>query len=354
MSFTTLIFGNGLGRAINNDFFALDKGIFKVWNQRGDLEISHDVKESILSCLPRVNGKRPKIPVSEEQLQLLHEIRNACRKIRDVEPASVEWLSETFREFPESIEEFVAKVSYHFHTYPNLNQEKRHSVFVDGLSKFIKKYRSHIATLNYDNLLYQPLIDKEILKGWDGHLVDGFYRNKGFSNSHLVRRTHNKDMGWYLHLHGSPLFCDTDYGIIKKITQYELPESFEISPLARRHVVLAHSQDKPQIIGESPILKTYWRYFSKALAQSTYIYIFGYGGGDNHLNKEIALWAEQRLELNKSITIKIVERKTSTDIDIRKNYWSKKFSTEEFQVPVTNIKMQRLSNILDFNWEREL
>ena len=40
---------------------------------------------------------------------------------------------------------------------------------------FIKNTKSHVATLNYDKLLYDEFIKEEICKGYSGYLVDGFY-----------------------------------------------------------------------------------------------------------------------------------------------------------------------------------
>lgn len=52
--------------------------------------------------------------------------------------------------------------------------------FVRPLIAFIQDTRSHVATLNYDALLYRPMISEEILRGYNGELVDGFQEQRGF------------------------------------------------------------------------------------------------------------------------------------------------------------------------------
>ena len=352
MSFVTLIFGNGLGRAVDNKFFALDKGIHKVWNDSGSLKIKKEIKESILSCLPKVGGRKPLIPESEEQLQKLHEVSNYCKRLREIEPDDPVWLTEVFKEFPEAVDEFIAKVSYHFHTYVGLEFHDEYIAFVDSLSKFIKSYCCHLATLNYDNLLYQPLIESGVLSGYSGHLIDGFNGAK-FNSDFLVRKEHQRNkLGWYLHLHGTPLFYE-DRKNVRKLNQRNLADSFTEKPLKRRHVVLRHANDKPEIIDASKILKTYWRFLSKALRQSSWVYIVGYGGADEHLNREVATWAEQCFVLGKDFTVKVVERKTEASDKTRKEYWSSKLSIDEFIFPVKNIEIERLDNILSFDWGKE-
>ena len=346
MSFTTIIVGNGLGRALDHKYYPLKKGIKSVWES--DLE--DRVKKSILSCLPQEGEVKPTIPTSEDDLLTLHEVTNSCRKLRSLEPKKYKWLTSKFRVFPEAIDEFVARVSYYYHQYDVSKLTTEYDKFVEGISKYIKRNCTHVATLNYDNLLSQPLIEKEVLKGYSGHLIDGFH-SSGFAKENLNRR--NKTLGWYLHLHGSPLFYESDSGKIKKYSQAELADSFNAKEILRRHVVLCHTKNKPSVIVESGLLKTYWNYFSKALRQTDVIYLVGYGGGDEHLNKQISNWAEQQRGKGQDYQITIVEYKgMDTTLPERRNFWLETFSIE-YKFPSANLKIKRLNNILTFDWDKE-
>lgn len=354
MAFTTFIFGNGLGRAID-PYFELRRGIKDVWKESGDWELSKDVKKSIINCLSEDGGVKPTIPSSEDQLITLHEVTNLCRRLRELEPDDPKWLTEKFRKLPEAIDEFIAKVSFHFHRFDSSLLPTEYFDFVNGLSQFIRKQPSHLATLNYDNLLYLPLIENSILDGYNGHLIDGFH-SSGFNSKNLVRVGRNrKKLGWYLHLHGSPLFYLDAQGRTKKYSQTFLENSFNLPTPRKRHVVLCHTKDKPQVIADSRLLQSYWRYFSKALKQSNVIYIFGYGGADEHLNKEISSWIELQIEQENDFFVKIVEWKDPlvTLVD-RKKFWAEKFSTEEFTASKDDIKIKRLENILQFDWNQEI
>jgi len=91
--------------------------------------------------------------------------------------------------------------------------------FENSVVDYVRETKSHVATLNYDKLLYQSLIENEILSGFDGTLVDGML-NRGFDEKALERR-YGKDFGYYLHLHGSPLFYE-HRGNVRKWQRHEL------------------------------------------------------------------------------------------------------------------------------------
>jgi hypothetical protein len=74
------------------------------------------------------------------------------------------------------------------------------------LINFVSSTKSHVATLNYDKLLYEEFINAGICSGFSGQLVDGF-TSSGFDSSNLVR-LYGRNFGYYMHLHGSPLFKD--------------------------------------------------------------------------------------------------------------------------------------------------
>lgn len=169
---------------------------------------------------------------------------------------------------------FLYRTAMQFH-------QREHALpsdFTAPLASFIHETSSHIATLNYDNLLYQPMIESYVLRGYSGALVDGLI-NAGFSEDNLVRKF-GRDFGYYMHLHGSPLFVDRDDCIVK-LRQSELEEGDEV---VGSHIVLTHVKHKETLISASPLLSAYWDYLTKALSESEEAVLFGYSGADRHLN----------------------------------------------------------------------
>ncbi len=229
----------------------------------------------------------------------------------------VHWLSEEGQEFPVAVGNYLHKVATDLHLYEGRLPRN----FIDPLIDFIRRTGSHVATLNYDKLLYEPFIDSGLLAGYNGVLVDGMLR-AGFSEDALERRNGN-DFGYYLHLHGSPLFYDDDLGVTRKRDRHEL------SPLADQgsdHIVLTHVHHKRSVIGASPVLSAYWNYLNFCLAESERIVVFGYSGGDNHLNAVIAAHAQSK-------HVQVVEWDgVDANMDNRVAYWCRKFKTEDLEL----------------------
>lgn len=200
--------------------------------------------------------------------------------------------------------------------------------FLNPLVQFLNNTQSHIATLNYDNLLYQSLIERNVLSGYDGDLVDGFHRTTGFDESNM-ERLYNRNFGYYLHLHGSLLFVDQN-GRIVKISQGDMGlYENSISP----HIVLTHVKHKPTVIDSSPLLRAYWKYFNFAINESEHIVVFGYSGEDIHLNSLIKSQTKNR-------NIIIVEWEGCESWQERNKFWIESF--------ITKVKLHHTKNILDF------
>lgn len=175
---------------------------------------------------------------------------------------------------------------------------------------FVKKTKSHVATLNYDKLLYDEFISAKICDGFSGQLVDGF-PDSGFDGSCLVRK-YSKSFGYYMHLHGSPLFRD------KGNVTYKLATS-DISKgniFGSKHIVLTHIPHKPSVITASEVLSTYWNYLILSLSEVEEIILFGYSGCDTHLNKILKMYANSK-------TKRIVEWDGDSFTDQqRQNFWN--------------------------------
>lgn len=199
--------------------------------------------------------------------------------------------------------------------------------FFGSLAEFVSTTRSHVATLNYDKLIYSYFIDHRVLDGYDGALVDGIVA-AGFSETNLIRR-YGRDFGYYLHLHGSPLFMQ-DHDVIYKIPRHRL--SLDMEDFST-HLVLTHVKFKTSVINSSPILASYWDYFSRALNEVQEVILFGYSGCDRHLNAILN---------NRSAgkRIRVVEWAGNGIEHVRQNYWRTQLGMAA--------EIQSLDNITDF------
>ena len=162
-------------------------------------------------------------------------------------------------------------------------------------------------------------------------LVDGMIK-KGFSNDSLVRKYSNK-FGYYLHLHGSPLFYSKE-NHYKKHPRNWLAEGKNIPS---NHIVLTHFSKKTSVIAASEILSTYWDLLSFAINESSEIILFGYSGLDKHLNQLLKFNAESK-------PIRVVEWSEADKEENRKKIWRNELGRD--------VCLIRLNNILEFkNWE---
>ncbi|MGE0526862.1 MAG: hypothetical protein AB7G93_23510 [Bdellovibrionales bacterium] len=341
MSFSTLLFGNGLGRALDPAYFGIETGIRAVWDDE-DALITRDSKQSIIQCLPAIAGARPAIPTGENDLEILHRVVTACGLISQVENGARIWLTDHGHRFPQVIEHLIGRIAHYFHRCATTSAQ--FDAFIAGVVTFVRENNAHVATLNYDNLLYQPLIDADILAN-NGHLLDGF-AGLFFDESHMER--FNRRKGWYLHLHGSPLFYD-DGETIRKITQPNLDDSFDPPNVLHRHIVLNHTRIKPEIISGSKLLSTYWEMFGKALDESRRIVIFGYGGLDTHLNKRIAEWVRWKKRAREAFDLFVVERDDPAETRAsRRQFWRERIGGGELHD--RDFRLFLLPNILEFTW----
>lgn len=305
-----LIFGNGIGRALDNDYFSLERALQSAWDDPSVL--TEDQKGLIRQCLPQsVIETDPAVaPKSEDELDILQRILAACDEISKQEVGNgPTWLTANGRMFPTAIKSYIHRAACHFHQGPySLPAD-----FATPLKDFILSTRSHVATLNYDELLYRSFVGSEVFRGYSC-MFDGF--NGAFDDAKLVRRDPIRQC-YYLHLHGSPLFYSTHNGDIHKAGMSSL-SSF--AGYSSNHLVLTHVKHKTSVIAASPVLMSYWNRLAEACHESEAIVLVGYSGGDIHLNQLIRNYiGEKRLE--------IVERKKpdyagNDGILTRQKYWN--------------------------------
>ncbi|MBT8152979.1 SIR2 family protein [Epibacterium ulvae] len=262
---------------MSNEEYDLSMALQTAWDDNAVLSNEH--KKLIHRCLPEevLESDITMAPKEEEQLDKLQRVLAACDEIAKVEiSGSVGWLNDTGRQFPDAIRRYIHRAATYFH---QLNHSLPNE-FVTALVESVKDTGSHIATLNYDALLYQSFIGSSLF-GNRPSLIDGFQGS--FSEENLVRYRPS-EQGFYLHLHGSPLYYTSQAGDIKKTS---LAGVNGLIGHSSTHLVLAPVQHKAAVISASPLLRNYWAKLGEAMTESDSLVLFGYGGNDIHLNNMI-------------------------------------------------------------------
>ncbi len=315
-----LIFGNGLGMAIDAHHYSLTNALNTVW---GDDNLWNDTeyRNLIKNCIP--SGQ---CPISEEELDKLHLVSTSCDYLNNFPNtiAGTHWLSEYGQEFTQATQEYIHTVASHLFDSANTLP----SAFKTALIDFVRTTKSHVATLNYDKLLYEEFINAGICSGFSGQLVDGF-TNSGFDSSNLVR-LYGRNFGYYMHLHGCPLFKDSN-GITHKLSTSQISSG---NIFASKHIVLTHIPHKPSVITASEVLSTYWNYLILSLSEVKEIILFGYSGCDTHLNRILKVHANSKI---KTIVEWDGDGQTAQQ---RQQFWDGELGA--------NVNLQRIPDITQF------
>lgn len=335
-----IIFGNGLGRALDNDHFNLPSAMRQVWADERCL--TENQKELIATAIEGVEVENG--PENEDQLFGTQLALLACEILEHAtnDETLEKWLTEDALGYPDALNMYTYEVARHFHNHGLvLDFCENWQPFIDTLVSFIFRSKSHVATLNYDTLLYEPFnelhdIDGQQIRlcdGFNGTLLDGYTRGQGFSAQNMKRLYNPERKAFYMHLHGSPLFVDDRRGNPEKLTRAQLQEQ---QGDRRSHIVLTHGEMKPVVISSSKVLQMYWAHLPLAIEEAEEIILFGYSGLDEHLNKKLK---NHRVDT----PVRVVER-THEDQDQRANYWQRKLGCVA--------EVVSLENILEFvDWE---
>lgn len=314
---SVIVFGNGLGMALSVKDFLLGEAVFDVWYSG---LVSEDQKELILSCIEQ----NLEFPHSEDQMKEMYSALYACETLLSLRESS-EWLTKKSLGYPSAVYNFVHNVTKFLFRKSLNNSIVIPEDFSSALVSYIRESKSHIATLNYDSLIFNILKNNKLIGSEDNILRDGFKRSV-FNRENLFRKNEH-DYSWYLHLHGSPLFYGSD--TVRKLAIKDLIEGKSVSDLGR-NVVLTNFDNKVNVIDSSSILKTYWEFFDLSLDQCAAVTLFGYSGADRHLNEMIAK--------NRNVkTIKVVEWLGAGPKNGRKSFWEEALAREVIYVPKENI-----------------
>ncbi len=329
---STIIFGNGLGMAIRPDIFSLNDCANKAMLSK-DYSLSYDKLELIKACLPQSNTL-DSFDFSEENMKELQEILFCCRRINGIETntsVSCGWLNEHGKKFDEYMREFSFNIARYLVEYAvPVSQtrffDEKYNAFEISLSEYIKASHSHLATLNYDTILYDMACRNNLFKG-KKCLFDGLIKGKPFSNGSILRPDALKS-SYYLHLHGSPLFYQNSKGEVYKYDRKDLKElQFSVEQangnFCGSFLVLAPPEHKSAIINSSPLLLKYWHCLAEAIQESDCVVIVGCSGEDKHLNDYITT------TINKKTNVYIVEwNGNSHDF----NYWRDMYNSNNVKL----------------------
>lgn len=115
-----VVFGNGLGRAIDNDYFDLEKALQTAWDNPTALDDKQ--RQLIWQCLPSdlLEEEKLRAPGSEAELDTLQRVLAACDEISKHEYDGGEsWLSENGKKFPFAIRSYIHCAASYFHQSPH-------------------------------------------------------------------------------------------------------------------------------------------------------------------------------------------------------------------------------------------
>jgi hypothetical protein len=319
---STLIFGNGIGMAISPSTFGL-VDIVKSSMKEPRYSMPEDKRTLIRLCMKK-DMEKTRETFSENHLETVQRFMSYCEEMMAV-GHDKGWLNEDGRNFRSYVHEFVFNVAKYL-TIRCTKQAEAYKafssnddpfvLFIKNLCEYVKVTKSHVATVNYDAILYNNFLETGILKGYSGFLIDGFL-SSGFAAKNLNRKD-VKALGYYLHLHGSPLYYNKE-DVVYKYTRSQLEDAMfgGIEDASHgRHIVLTHSDYKMPIIQSSQVLREYWKLLEVCFEESDNIVLIGCSGNDWHLNDLI-----RSRSVGKRIWV--VEWEGAGDEEIRKCFWAK-------------------------------
>ena len=348
MSKKLIIIGNGLGMALNPEHFSLANAMNRVWD--GD---SLDTKQKeLIGALKGIDAGTG--PTGEDELIATQIALGLLSDFRDRlgDDALDRWFTGYAKNFPHTLRRYIFEIAFDLYSYevPAAKQNLWEN-FTQHFIKFIMETKSHVATLNYDDLIYEKVVNGVVIDGkkWMPQEVqpgkkfpyirDGFI-NRGYPQFRQDSFDFSGDCGFYLHLHGTPLFATKGSQHIK-LPRCDMSFNEETR---RRHIILANPKDKRELISQSEILDNLWKkQLPRCIREANEIIVFGYSGLDEHLNERLAdakatkkwviEWSRTKHALHDSEIIEGAEVSAE-------QFWTKKLGQ--------NVQVKRLDNILDF------
>ncbi len=335
MSRKLIVVGNGLGMALDNTKFSLPHAMPKVWHEK----LERNERELIADFIPGIDVSTE--PQEESRLINAQVALSAFDILQsgfghDYAKNLKEWFSKPNQhtDLENALNKFTFEVAREFdRTSETFHDDEKLKNFWRNLKAHLGTHKSHIATFNYDTALYTKYLDDPFFE--EKTVLQDCFRS-GFLKPTLGKV--ECERGLYLHLHGSPLFHDT----IQKRNRSELNSHTAES---RNHIILSDASLKPLLIAKSKILSLYWKRLEEILhpdvrdttiTQVEEIILFGYRGGDDHLNRLIG---------KSGCPVRVVEWCDDHILPDREEWWKDKLGA-------TNVIVDLRKNILTFNeWD---
>jgi hypothetical protein len=351
---------SGLPQVLNShnaNKFTLGKAVERVWRKEGTA-LTPESKLHIQRLARMQTSSEAAFPNSEEELQYIQRLQRSVFDLSLLEPKATEWVTEEALALHSKINYFLAAVANEFYLEREFDHPK-YNDWIDCLCTFIKSNkRVHVGLLNYDNLIYQPFATKEIFGRYDqALLVDGFTGRPPIFGSDKMERRFDNHFGWYMHLHGTPMFVTDPRAqgsqAIQKIPNYSVKGFLEFlnnssANTPQFHIVLTAQKFKSDVIEGSRILSAYWDRLREALAETNQLVLFGYGGCDSHLNSVIKDWIIYKHRSRQDFAIHIV----SYIDNIHHGTWVQRLIPFSLQNDARmKIKILPFENILDYKFD---
>lgn len=327
-----VLIGNGLGRAFDNEGFATEFILKRLFDLPSQLK--PDSIEFFAKIFPRG------FPQNEEELGALEELNDAldvmeslpfrvflCDHKAKIDIFVDNKIKDRFIDsFLDLKTAFLNSIQQSSWQVINNKANNGYANFTKNLNAFIKSTSPTIATINYDILLYQaflsPPFSEEIFKK---NYTDGFSSYIGGERLPLPKFANNlfsRERTPYLHLHGAYFYTlqvATEKNEIEK-------QAMNYQPHAQKNslVILTSQKKKVQNVFTSPkdFLRTYSGYFFEKLIEANHIIIFGYGGGDEYLNTNLRYAITRGNARSENIKVTIFCREAEMpDVNLQKK-WS--------------------------------
>jgi hypothetical protein len=336
-----ILIGNGIGMAIDHTRFSLKSGVENAKKRMTSEEIQ--ALDFVISS-DTIDLDNIESSVGLAYLNLISML--AYRFFYGSKNATTKSLlqSNELETIARSVNKYIYLIANSYNDVDVHECEILNNFFI-SLSSYLKVHKKanskvHIATTNYDDLFYKFLLDDEFMLPDPNKtfFTDGFNRK---NSSLQFDNEYSLDCSWYMHLHGSSRFYSKfNSNIVKK---------FPKDPEARRgllfpegndeilrfvpHIILSYFDFKSFQIVTNGFLKSYLKRFEEILPKVRLLYIYGYAGKDEHINKIL------RNNLNKDVDVTVID------------YFMSGNDEEFWQTAIgRKINFVRMKNILEYKF----
>jgi len=151
--------------ALDQEQFSLKNAMARVWTENNHLT---DQEKAIIGSLEGIDSIEG--PKSEDDLISAQTALGFLTSFRNSlgEEALTSWFTSDALNYPETINKYIIEIAYDLYCY-KIPKYKLGlwGTFLDNLVLHIEQTRSHIATLNYDDLLYDPIVSGHTISNTD-------------------------------------------------------------------------------------------------------------------------------------------------------------------------------------------